>query len=62
MADFFWFSDQQWARIEWFLPEDARGMPRVDDRGWAHGSWSMRLGMGPALKDIALDCEAAFSV
>ena len=32
MADFFWFSDEQWARIEPLLPTDTRGMPRVDDR------------------------------
>lgn len=32
MADFFWFSDEHWARIEPLLPTDTRGMPRVDDR------------------------------
>jgi transposase len=32
MADFFWFSDTQWARIEPMLPRDTRGKPRVDDR------------------------------
>ena len=32
MADFFWFSDEQWARIEPLLPQDTRGMPRVNDR------------------------------
>lgn len=32
MADFFWFSDAQWARIEPLLPKDVRGMKRVDDR------------------------------
>ena len=32
MADFFWFSDAQWARIEPLLPMDVRGMERVDDR------------------------------
>lgn len=32
MAGFFWFSDEQWARIEPLLPRDTRGMPRVDDR------------------------------
>ena len=32
MADFFWFSDEQWARIEPLLPTDVRGMDRVDDR------------------------------
>jgi len=32
MADFFWFSDAQWTRIEPLLPTDVRGMPRVDDR------------------------------
>ena len=32
MADFFWFSDSQWARIEPHLPMDVRGKKRVDDR------------------------------
>lgn len=32
MADFFWFSDLQWARIEPSLPMDVRGKKRVDDR------------------------------
>ncbi|KJS27740.1 MAG: transposase, partial [Hyphomonadaceae bacterium BRH_c29] len=32
MSDFFWFSDEQWARIEPLLPTDTRGMARVDDR------------------------------
>ena len=32
MADFFWFSHAQWARIEPLLPTGTRGMKRVDDR------------------------------
>lgn len=32
MADFFWFSDEQCARIEPLLPQDTGGMSRVDDR------------------------------
>lgn len=32
LSDFFWFSDEQWARIEPLLPTDTRGMARVDDR------------------------------
>lgn len=32
MADFFWYSDEQWARTEPLLPRDPRGMPRADDR------------------------------
>ena len=32
MADMFWFSDAQWARIEPLLPRDVRGKKRVDDR------------------------------
>lgn len=32
MADYFWFSDAQWARIEPLLPTGTRGMKRVDDR------------------------------
>ena len=43
MADFFWFSDEQWARIEPLLPQDTRGMPRVDDR-------RVLSGIVPALK------------
>ena len=32
MADLFWFSDEQWARIEPLLPQKSRGVRRVDDR------------------------------
>jgi transposase len=32
MADFFWFSEEQWSRIAPLLPNDVRGMKRVDDR------------------------------
>ena len=32
MADFFWFSDSQWARIAPLLPNNTRGKKRVDDR------------------------------
>ena len=32
MADYFWFSDSQWARIEPLLPKNVRGKERVDDR------------------------------
>jgi transposase len=32
MMDFFWFSDDQWARIAPLLPTDVRGKKRVDDR------------------------------
>jgi transposase len=32
MADYFWFSDAQWARIELLLPKDVRGKKRVNDR------------------------------
>lgn len=28
----FWLSDEQWERIEPFLPTDVRGVPREDDR------------------------------
>lgn len=28
----FWLSDEQWARIEPYLPTDVRGVARVDDR------------------------------
>ena len=31
MSDLFWFSDEQWARIEPLLPNKPRGVPRVDD-------------------------------
>ena len=32
MADLFWFSDEQWARIAPLLPTNTRGLKRVDDR------------------------------
>lgn len=32
LADFFWFSDTQWARTEPLLPTDVRGKSRVDER------------------------------
>ncbi len=32
MAEFFWFSDEQWMRIEPLLPRNTRGRRRVDDR------------------------------
>ena len=28
----FWLSDEQWKRIEPYLPTDVRGIERVDDR------------------------------
>lgn len=32
MAGFFWFSDDQWSRIEPLLPVNGKGARRVDDR------------------------------
>ena len=32
MSDHFWFSDEQWARLEPLLPSGDRGARRVDDR------------------------------
>jgi transposase len=32
MADFFWFSDEQWSRISSLLPVNCKGARRVDDR------------------------------
>jgi transposase len=32
MSDSFWLTEQQFARLEAFLPTDTRGVPRVDDR------------------------------
>ena len=32
MADFFWFSDEQWTRISPLLPVNGKGASRVDDR------------------------------
>jgi len=32
MADGFWLSDEQWARLQPLLPNKPRGVPRVDDR------------------------------
>ena len=41
MADFFWFSDDQWSRIEPLLPVNGKGARRVEDRRVLSGS-SMR--------------------
>ena len=32
MSDPFWLTEQQFERLEAFLPTDTRGVPRVDDR------------------------------
>ncbi len=32
IRDYFWLSDDQFARLQPFLPTDTRGKPRVDDR------------------------------
>ena len=32
MSDLFWLTEQQFARLEPFLPTDTSGVPRVDDR------------------------------
>ena len=32
MSDLFWFSDAQWERIAPLLPDNTRGLKRVDDR------------------------------
>ncbi len=32
MSDLFWLSEGQMARLAPFLPQDTRGVPRVDDR------------------------------
>jgi transposase len=32
MADTFWLNERQWARLAPLLPDDTRGVPRVDDR------------------------------
>lgn len=32
MSDFFWLSEAQFARLAPLLPNDTRGVPRVDDR------------------------------
>lgn len=31
-GNLFWVTDEQWSKIEPFLPTDVRGKPRVDDR------------------------------
>ena len=30
--ELFWLTDRQWARLSPLLPQDTRGVPRVDDR------------------------------
>lgn len=29
MSDLFWFSDEQWSRIEPMLPKNTRGLPQA---------------------------------
>jgi transposase len=32
MAEVFWLDDEQWSKLAPLLPNDTRGVPRVDDR------------------------------
>lgn len=32
MAEVFWLDDEQWSKLALLLPNDTRGVPRVDDR------------------------------
>ncbi len=32
MAEVFWLNDEQWSKLSPLLPNDTRGVPRVDDR------------------------------
>jgi transposase len=32
MSEVFWLTDEQWSRLAPLLPNDTRGVPRVDDR------------------------------
>ena len=50
----FWLSDEQWKRIEPFLPTDVRGVERVDDR-------RVISGIVQVLKRNARNWAAAFT-
>jgi len=71
MAGFFWFSDDQWSRIEPLLPVNGKGARRVDDRrvlsGIAHalqcgGRWGASRGWQAqgVVADITHITTAAF--
>ncbi|MDX2142553.1 MAG: hypothetical protein SFV19_04300, partial [Rhodospirillaceae bacterium] len=49
MAELFWFSDAQWARIAPLLPTNTRGMKRVDDRRVLSGIVHVLKSTGPEL-------------
>lgn len=56
MADLFWFSDEQWSRIEPLLPTDTRGMPpskrMIADKGYdsaALREWLEERGAEPVV-------------
>jgi transposase len=55
MADLFWLSDAEWARIEPLLPRGRRGAHRVDDRRVLSGIVHM-LQSGARWRD----CPAAY--
>jgi len=46
----FWLSDEQWKRIEPFLPTDVRGVERVDGR-------RVISGIGQGLKSSCRWCD-----
>ncbi len=54
MADLFWLSDEEWVRIEPYLPQGRRGAHRVDDRRVISGIVHM-LKTGARWRDCPAD-------
>ena len=68
MADYFWFSVEQWARIEPLLPRNTRGRKRVNDRrvlsGIVHalqsgGRWNVARGASTGRRRRSITASSA---
>ena len=55
MSDSFWLMEQRFARLEAYLPNDTRGVPRVDDRGVISGIVHVLIS-GCLWKDAPVEC------
>ena len=55
MANLFWFSDAQWERVAPLLPNNTRGLKRVDDRRVLSGIVHV-LRTGSRWADCPADC------
>ena len=53
MSELFWLSDQQFRRLQPFLPTDTRGVARVDDRRVISGIVHVQKTGGPSRRRVA---------